>query len=164
MTAPEELVLVRQAQTDPEAFSRLYKEHHPRVLYTLLRLTRNREDAEDLAADTFLQVFKKLSSFRGTSRLATWLHRIAHNVFYMSKRRKTFVQAPFEEARYEVVDRVELGQLLQPLKQLKPHYVTALVMRDVYEFSHVEITKHLGREAKAMLAHARQEARIACGA
>ena len=75
---PDAAELVRRAQSgDRAAFDRLVERHAPRVWKVAWRIVRNRDDADDVAQEVFLTAFRTLSSFRGESRLSTWLHRIA---------------------------------------------------------------------------------------
>src|SRR5437660_12313312 len=83
------LDLVRKAQRgDADAFAGLFYAHRPRVYSLCLRMTNNTAEAEDLTQDAFLQVFRKLSTFRGDSALSTWLYRIAVNTVLMHFRKK----------------------------------------------------------------------------
>src|SRR5437870_560646 len=85
--ADERNVLRAAILGDPAAFSILYEQHKRRVFSLCLRMIRNRELAEDLTQETFLQVYRKLKTFRGDSAFSTWLHRIAVNVVLMWLRR-----------------------------------------------------------------------------
>ena len=83
-----DLDLVRRAQQgESDAFASLFYGHKARVYSICLRMTNNTADAEDLTQDAFLQVFRKLSTFRGDSALSTWLYRIAVNAIYDHLRR-----------------------------------------------------------------------------
>lgn len=64
---------------DVRAFERVYREHLPRVHALVRRMTAGRE-ADELTQDVFVRVWQKLSTFRGDSAFATWLHRLAVNV------------------------------------------------------------------------------------
>ena len=66
----------------------LFYAHKPRIYSVCLRMTNNAAEAEDLTQDAFLQVFRKLSTFRGDSALSTWLYRIAVNTVLMHFRKK----------------------------------------------------------------------------
>src|SRR5215813_605532 len=70
------------------AFDRLVKRHERRLLSVAIRITKNREDAEDAVQDSFLNVFKHLDSFRGASRFLSWLTRITINQALMKIRTK----------------------------------------------------------------------------
>ncbi len=90
--------VVRRAQEgDSDAFAELFNAHKARVFSLCLRMTNNAAEAEDLTQDAFMQVFRKLSSFRGDSALSTWLHRIAVNTVLMHFRKKVLRQVSLDE-------------------------------------------------------------------
>ncbi len=64
---------------DMAAFEELYRRHNRRVYSLCLRMTANRTEAEDLAQEVFIQLFRKIGSFRGESAFTTWLHRLTVN-------------------------------------------------------------------------------------
>src|SRR5438552_10250084 len=76
-------------KTEKVTFEELYKQHYRRVYSLCLRMTANIADAEDLAHDVFLQVQRKLASFRGESAFTTWLHRITVNQVLMHFRKRS---------------------------------------------------------------------------
>ena len=81
---PSDAALVARvvADDDRQAFTQLAQRHQSAVRNLLRRLTRNDHAlADDLAQDTFIQVYRKLRQFRGDSRFATWIYRIAYNAF-----------------------------------------------------------------------------------
>jgi len=61
------------------AFKRLVERHQKLVINTCYGLVQNREDAEDIAQDVFIEVYRNISNFRADSRISTWLYRIAVN-------------------------------------------------------------------------------------
>jgi RNA polymerase sigma-70 factor (ECF subfamily) len=78
---PDQRELIRRAQAgDQQAFTLLYTLHKRRIYSLCLRMVHNVEDAEDLMQEAFLQVYRKLQTFRGESAFSTWLHRVAVNV------------------------------------------------------------------------------------
>jgi len=82
-------LLVKQAQAgDETAFTRLVQPHMRKAYHVALRITRNREDAEDASQQTFLKAFANISQFNGTSRFSTWLIRIAMNEALMIIRKR----------------------------------------------------------------------------
>src|SRR6516165_11705742 len=86
---PEEEAIRGAKQGDPSCFESLYN-LHKRYIYTLcLRITRNTAEAEDLTQEVFLQLFRKVATFRGDAAFSTWLHRVAVNVALMHLRRKS---------------------------------------------------------------------------
>ncbi len=90
--------LVRSAQQgDSDAFASLFHSHKARIYSVCLRMTNNAAEAEDLTQDAFLQVFRKLATFRGDSALSTWLYRIAVNTVLMHFRKKVLRQISLDE-------------------------------------------------------------------
>ena len=71
---------------DMAAFERLYRAHTGRVTALCLRLTADRQRAEELMQDTFVRAWEKLESFRGESSFSTWLHRVTVNLFLVGQR------------------------------------------------------------------------------
>jgi RNA polymerase sigma-70 factor (ECF subfamily) len=81
--------LIQRAQDgDEQAFATLYTLHKGRVYSVCLQMTRDLSDAEDFTQEVFLQVFRRVNSFRGDSAFSTWLYRIAVNTMLMKFRRR----------------------------------------------------------------------------
>ena len=74
---------------DTGAFEKLYERHNRRVYSLCLRMTQNAAEAEDLAQEAFIQLFRKIGSFRGDSAFTTWLHRLTVNQCLMHFRKKS---------------------------------------------------------------------------
>jgi RNA polymerase sigma-70 factor (ECF subfamily) len=95
---PGGLDVIRRAQQgDSDAFAILFHAHKTRIYSLCLRMTDNATEAEDLAQDAFLQVFRKLGTFRGESAISTWLYRIAVNTVLMHFRRKPPCRVSLDE-------------------------------------------------------------------
>ncbi|HJX84261.1 MAG TPA: sigma-70 family RNA polymerase sigma factor, partial [Candidatus Angelobacter sp.] len=86
--SPEPDLIARAQTGDSDAFAELYQTHKRRIYSLCLRMTNNTAEAEELAQDAFLQVFRKISTFRGESAFSTWLHRLTVNTVLMHFRRK----------------------------------------------------------------------------
>ncbi len=83
----EDAILVDRLQHgDLEAFGELIERHQDRLFNTLLRIVGDREDARDLAQETFLKALGAIGSFRRDSRFYTWLYRIAVNLALTHRR------------------------------------------------------------------------------
>ena len=154
MTEAEAIRLAQQG--DAGAFERIYRLHSRRVYALCLRMVGNTAEAEDLAQDAFLQLFRKIGTFRGESAFSTWLHRLAVNVVLMKLRKKTLPETSLEEStdpedessgpRREIggpdllltgsIDRVHLERAIE---QLPPGYRQVFVLHDVQGFEHNEI-------------------------
>ncbi len=82
-------VLVTRAQAGDEmAFARLVQPHMRKIYHVALRITRNREDAEDASQQTLLKAFANVRQFHGASQFSTWLTRIAMNEALMTIRKR----------------------------------------------------------------------------
>jgi RNA polymerase sigma-70 factor (ECF subfamily) len=154
-----DLDLVRRAQQgDSDAFASLFYAHKPRIYSVCLRMTNNTAEAEDLTQDAFLQVFRKLATFRGDSALSTWLYRIAVNTVLMHFRKKALRQISLDEpynqdarlVRREYgskddrltgsVDRIALTRAI---KELPAGYRTIFLLHEVEGYEHQEIAQLL---------------------
>src|SRR6202041_2537444 len=92
--------VVRRAQEgDADAFAALFHAHKARIYSVCLRMTNNATEAEDLSQDAFLQVFRKIATFRGDSAFSTWLHRIAVNAVLMPILKKSPSQHSLDEPK-----------------------------------------------------------------
>jgi len=148
---------VRRAATgDVEAFEEVYEQHHRRVYSLCLRMTRDASEAEDLTQEVFIQLYRKLHTFRGDSSFTTWLHRLTVNVVLMyfrtsaKKRERTtedgttptqIVQGTTNPARMSVVDRIALDEAI---RQLSPGYRAVFILHDVEGYEHEQIAEILG--------------------
>ncbi|MGA9882322.1 MAG: sigma-70 family RNA polymerase sigma factor [Candidatus Acidiferrales bacterium] len=154
--------LIRLAQQgDAAAFEALYQMHNRRVYSLCLRMVGNTAEAEDLTQEAFLQLFRKVSTFRGESAFSTWLHRLAVNVVLMKLRKKSGKETSLEQVTdpdeesgtprrdfgtLDVrlsgsLDRVNLQRAVE---QLPPGYKSVFVLHDVQGFEHNEIAEIMG--------------------
>ena len=144
------------ADGDMQSFEQLYERHHRRVYSLCLRMTTNAAEAEDLAQEVFIQLFRKIGSFRGESAFTTWLHRLTVNQVLMHFRKRgvrmeqttddgetpiQIVKGTADPNHMPVVDRIALGNAI---KQLPPGYRTVFVLHDVEGHEHEEIAKMIG--------------------
>jgi RNA polymerase sigma-70 factor, ECF subfamily len=160
-TEPTELneaEAIRLAQQgDAAAFERIYRIHGRRVYALCLRMLGNPAEAEDLTQEAFLQLFRKIATFRGESAFSTWLHRLAVNVVLMKLRKKRLVETPIEDTSDPEDDsrpRKELGapdllltgsidrvHLERAIDQLPPGYKQVFVLHDIQGYEHNEIAR-----------------------
>ena len=75
------------ANSSSASFEALYKEHRRKVYGLCLRMTRNTAEAEDLTQEVFVQLLRKVESFRGESLFSTWLYRLTVNQVLMHLRK-----------------------------------------------------------------------------
>ena len=144
------------AEGNMQAFEELYQRHNRRVFSLCLRMTQNVSEAEDLAQEVFIQLFRKIGSFRGESAFTTWLHRLTVNQVLMHFRKRSVkMEQTTEEGEtpvqivtgtenpnaMPVVDRIALDKAIA---QLPPGYRTVFVLHDVEGHEHEEIARMLG--------------------
>ncbi|PYX33003.1 MAG: RNA polymerase subunit sigma-24 [Acidobacteria bacterium] len=176
----EAQAIERAKQGDAEAFQVLYDMHKRRVYSLCLRMTANTAEAEDLAQEAFLQLFRKIGTFRGESAFSTWLHRLSVNVVLMHLRKKGLPVVSLEETTQgsggeEDTPKKDFGaedvalagsidrlQLRRAVESLPPGYRTIFVLHDVEGYEHNEIATIVGcsiGNSKSQLHKARMKLR-----
>jgi RNA polymerase sigma-70 factor (ECF subfamily) len=163
---------------DAVSFEALYALHKRRVYSLCLRMVGNTAEAEDLAQEAFLQLFRKIGTFRGESAFSTWLHRLSVNVVLMHLRKKGLNEVSLDEmmepqqedgpkkdigARDNVlagsIDRVNLERCIE---SLPPGYRIIFVLHDIEGYEHNEIAEMMGcsiGNSKSQLHKARMKLR-----
>jgi len=154
--------VVRLAQHgDAAAFERIYRLHSRRVYSLCLRMVGDPTEAEDLTQDVFLQLFRKIDTFRGESAFSTWLHRMSVNIVLMRFRKKPIAQVPLDtisnpeeefSARSKelgvpdlhlngVIDRLTLQAAID---ELPAGYKAMFILHDIQGYNHGEIAEIFG--------------------
>ncbi|HZP61953.1 MAG TPA: sigma-70 family RNA polymerase sigma factor [Terriglobales bacterium] len=167
----------RAKQGDAEAFETLYHLHKRRVYSLCLRMTSNTAAAEDLTQEAFLQLFRKIATFRGESAFSTWLHRMSVNVVLMQLRKKGLAVVPLEDTiesdeesprKEPGADDVRLAgsidrlRLEKAIENLPPGYRAVFLLHDVQGYEHNEIAEMVGcsiGNSKSQLHKARMKLR-----
>ena len=144
------------AKGNMAAFEEIYNRHHRRVYSICLRMLQNATEAEDLTQDVFIQLYRKIGSFRGDSAFTTWLHRLTVNQVLMHFRKRN---VKFEKTTEEgetpvqiipgtenprkmpVVDKIALENAIA---QLPNGYRNVFVLHDVEGYEHEEVARILG--------------------
>ncbi len=144
------------AKGDMAAFEEVYTRHHRRVYSICLRMLQNASEAEDLTQDVFIQLYRKIGSFRGDSAFTTWLHRMTVNQVLMHFRKRTvkfektteegetpvqIVAGTSNPGRMRIVDKIALDNAIE---QLPAGYKNVFVLHDVEGFEHEEVARILG--------------------
>ena len=147
-----------------EAFESLVARYERKIYNLAFRLSGNAEDANDLAQETFVRLYRSIHTFRGQSAFSTWLYRIATNVCLDELRRRQrhptiSLDAPMEteegQMEREVVDLTQLPEFVYESKELRQviqglvaelseDHRTVLVLRDFENLSYEEIAEILG--------------------
>ena len=160
------------------AFQALYDMHKRRVYSLCLRMTANTAEAEDLTQEAFLQLFRKIATFRGESAFSTWLHRLSVNVVLMHLRKKNLPVVSLEETTQggeedspkrdfggedlALAGSIDRLQLQKALDDLPPGYRTIFVLHDIEGYEHNEIAELVGcsiGNSKSQLHKARMKLR-----
>jgi len=153
--------IARAKDGDSAGFEHLYALHRRHVYALCLRMVTNPAEAEDLTQDAFLQVFRKIQTFRGESGFSTWLHRVTVNVVLMRFRRKRHAELSLDQpSRQSDDDRpvhLDFGQddlgltgaidrvlLQRAVDRLPDGYKQIFVLHDIEGYEHHEIASILG--------------------
>lgn len=164
MSIRERLLVRRLRDRDEQAFRELMETYQDRVFSLLLRMIGRREEAEDIAQEVFITVFKSIDQFRGDAKLSTWLYRVAVNhcknrVKYLARRydRATGELDEIAEraaaaqggeavasgripAPDRVLEGVETERLVQrAIAELEEDHRLVVVLRDIEELPYEEI-------------------------
>lgn len=174
----EQTLIGRLRQRDEAAFRELVLVHSAHVIRLAMGIIGNQQDAEDVAQEVFISVFKTIDTFREEARLSTWLYRVTVNhaknrVKYLS-RRHAFAHDELDETKHSdngpvssrpdrVHEQAELGTVLRALlDELDEDHRTVVILRDMEELSLEEISAITGLPdgtIKSRLHRARQALR-----
>lgn len=167
----DETLVAATKRGDAQAFEELVLRHRQKVLAVAQRITNNREDAEDVAQESFTNAFLHLDTFQEKSRFSTWLTRIAMNeAFMLIRRRRGFLEvlpenpddgigsgseafidhSPNPEESCWRRERTEL--LAEAINCLGPAVRTTILLRDMQERSVNETAQILGVSIAAVKA------------
>ena len=141
------------APADAQAFEEMYRQQAPRIYSLACRMAGSPEDGEDLLQEIFLQAYRKMSTFKGDSALATWLYRLAlnHCLDYVRSRQAKMSKltesldaqtATEPTARRDTpIARIDLDRALE---RLPDGCREAFVLHDVEGLDHKEVAERLG--------------------
>lgn len=153
--------LVQKCQKgDGDAFQELASRYYQKVYMVVLGMLHHREDAMEVAQDTFIRAYQKIQGFRGGSSFYTWLYRIAVNLCIDFRRRQRRSPTELGEAADEEIGRLEHGSLKDPLADLEnkelrerllsaiddltPDHRAVIVLRAVEGLAYKDIAEILG--------------------
>ncbi len=162
---PDDLQLVARSQAgDTSAFNELVTRYRSRAFSMIYQMTRNEQDAWDLAQDGFVKAWKSIGRFRGQSSFYTWLYRILMNVTIDSLRRKhiasgtefddqiglrqiepgaaTAPRAELQPAE-KISDKEIRGRIDEAIAKLSPEHRAAIVMREIDGLEYSEIAEQM---------------------
>ena len=140
---------------DEAAFTKLVRDHQARVYRVCLAALGDSREADEAAQDVFVRMHEKLRSFRGESRLSTWLYRVALNVCAdrrRIRRWRNWIEVDLPESipdrRARPDDRMEgqeaVERLQEALNRLDQPFRDILILRELEERDYAEIAAILG--------------------
>jgi RNA polymerase sigma factor (sigma-70 family) len=162
-------LIQRLKEGDEAAFKFLVENYQDRVFNTAIGIVQNAEDAEDVAQEVFIQVFRSVHSFKGESKLSTWIYRITttraldHLRSRKSKKRSGLLKRLFgenNEALYEIpdfnhpgiaMDRKEnAARLFKAIDQLPANQKIAFTLHKLENLSYQEVSEVLHTSVAAV--------------
>lgn len=138
------------------AFEIIYQRYHRRTYSLALRMTQSQTEAEDLTQEVFIQLFRKIGSFRGDSAFSTWLHRMTVNQVLMHFRKRSVknektsedgeipeqaVPGSINPSKMQVIDKIALKNAIA---ELPSGYKKVFVLHDIEGFEHEEVARMMG--------------------
>lgn len=144
-------LILRAQQGDQAAFKEIYQQHYRRIYALCWRMLADKDSAEDVCQEVFVQLWQKITNFRGESKFSTWLHSVATNIVigYLRKQ-KNWLQRIFsienhemDDATVENDDHAELDILDQKIQLLPERARLVFVLFAVEGYRHEEIAKML---------------------
>lgn len=162
----DDQLLERLRSRDETAVNELVTTFRPKILSMANRVLRNREDAEEVAQDVFLKVFRSVEGFRGDAAFSSWVYRIAFNTIISRLRSTRAHQLPIATtstasdrepetaAPHEVLDWTGLAdervmrrqmrrQLALAMQALPPMYRVPVILRDLHGLTTEEASRQL---------------------
>jgi RNA polymerase sigma-70 factor, ECF subfamily len=152
-------ILARAQAGDHLAFAQIYALHKRRIYSLCLRMVGNVAEAEDLTQEAFLQLHRKIATFRGDSAFSTWLHRLAINVVLMHLRKKGLSLISLDEAMeptpeegpgrsfgapdLSLAGSIDRLALERAISDLPAGYRLIFVLHDIEGYEHNEIAAML---------------------
>ena len=151
--------LAKAQAGDHRAFAQIYSQHKRRIYSLCLRMVGSVTEAEDLTQEAFLQLHRKIATFRGDSAFSTWLHRLAINVVLMQLRKKGLSLISLDEAMEPATEErpgrsfgepdlnltgaIDRLALQHAIENLPAGYRLIFVLHDIEGFEHNEIAAML---------------------
>lgn len=160
---PENLLVKQASEGNMQAYEELIRAYQKKVYNIAFRMMGNSEDAEDIAQETFIKVYRSLSKFRGDSAFSTWLYRIATNISIDQLRKKKNRMVVYIDNNVEgeegdiqrqlkddspspedIAETKELKNTVQnAINRLSPDHKAVIVLRDIKGLQYDEIARIL---------------------
>lgn len=165
MELPDQPLVERAQENDPDAFRQLVDKYKARIYYIAHRMMSNHSDADDVAQETFIRAYRGLKKFKGHSGFYTWIYRILVNCcmdalrkrkrggmdFQLNEAMDSEAPAPGGGAAWKPTDALhgaELNELrsavAEALKSLPPKHRMALMLHELEGMAHQDIAQIMG--------------------
>jgi RNA polymerase sigma-70 factor (ECF subfamily) len=157
MDSDEKELIERAGRGDDGAFERIVDIYKDRIYSVSLNLTGNYQEAQEIAQQVFIKLWKNISKFGGSSSFSTWLYRLAHNVFYDYLRKQkrershavTSAEAPETESTAGLSQCLSAAAAKEALRaalaEIPPEFASAVVYYDLEGRSYREISQITGK-------------------
>jgi RNA polymerase sigma-70 factor (ECF subfamily) len=147
---------------DPKVFNDIVRTFTKRVYMLAKELTQDHDAAEDLTQEVFIRVYRSMNTFRGDSKLSTWIYRVTMNAFINTTRTRQYevskTSAEFDDEMqntdgitYDVSDpervlsqKVIDEHIQEALKKLSPSQRTVFILRHYHDLPLKEIAEQMG--------------------
>jgi len=147
---------------DPKVFNDIVRTFTKRVYMLAKELTQDHDAAEDLSQEVFIRVYRSMNTFRGDSKLSTWIYRVTMNAFINTTRTRQYevskTSAEFDDEMqntdgitYDVSDpervlsqKVIDEHIQEALKKLSPSQRTVFILRHYHDLPLKEIAEQMG--------------------
>ena len=167
-TLSDEVLATQASRSDMKSFEELMKRYEKPVLGIALKITGNKENAEEVLQDTFISVYKNLPNFRNASSFKTWLYKIATNAALANVRKNKkntdniseeivdddlsvspIIEWP--ETPESIYEKKEFSSFIkEAIDKLPEKYKTVFILKDIEEFTNQEIADILGISLSAV--------------
>jgi RNA polymerase sigma factor (sigma-70 family) len=152
LAAQEKQWIARAQQGEQQAFHHLYDNYHRKIFALCWRMLADKEVAEDVCQEVFVQLWQKINNFRGESKFNTWLHSVATNtVLGHLRKNKNWLQRVFsiehqsvEDVAVELADTFALQELDKQISKLPERARMVFVLFAVEGYRHEEIAQMMG--------------------
>lgn len=149
--AKERAIISRAQQGDQQAFYQLYQQYHRKVYAICWRMLADKDSAEDVCQEVFVQLWQKIANFRGESKFSTWLHSVTNNIVLGHLRKhKNWLQRIFSiedqtmaDIAVEMPDSAGLTELDKHIARLPERARLVFVLFAVEGYRHEEIANML---------------------
>jgi len=148
---------------DQNAYAQLVDFYRDSLYYTMLKMSKNPYDAEDLTIEAFGKAFKSLNQYTPDYAFSTWLFKIANNncIDYLRKKKNlssaiqgkddnmqqqltTNVESQIPDPEEHIINKEKIVLMREVVEKLKPHYRKLIIMRYFDELTYDEIVQELG--------------------